>query len=66
MRKMGSKKEKEGGFLSEIQVCNSCDRPHWGYSDRNKRCLCDTSFNYHYEVFVVDKNGNILSKYLAK
>lgn len=55
-----TKEEKE--YYAEIQVCNFCDKPHWGYKDVNKRCVCDTSGNFHYEGFIVNEEGRIKYK----
>jgi hypothetical protein len=32
-----------------VQVCNICDKPHYGRSNVKDRCVCDTSGNFRME-----------------
>jgi len=32
----------------EVPICNYCGKPHYGRSNVEDRCICDTSGNFHY------------------
>lgn len=46
-----------------ISTCKSCQKPHYGFTDRNKRCLCDSFGNCYDKLYEVDsRTGYVIEE----
>jgi len=41
-----------------VPICNFCNKPHFGRSKVEERCICDCSGQFHYGEIEEEKEKN--------
>ena len=42
----------------DVPICNDCNKPHYGRRNVEKRCVCDTSGNWHWGEIQKEAEGD--------